>query len=106
MNARGAMSTLRFLSAGCASGEEPYSIAMVAKDTIALPPWEVEINAVDINPVALQKAQHARYSAWALRETPADVQRKWFRPDGHDMVLATSICDAVRFNGGHLVSDV
>ena len=105
MNARGAMSTLRFLSAGCASGEEPYSIAMVAKDTIALPPWEVEISAVDINPAALQKAQRARYSAWALRETPADVQRKWFRADGQDMVLDKSICGAVRFDAGNLASD-
>jgi CheR methyltransferase, SAM binding domain len=68
MSARGAAQPLRLLSAGCASGEEPYSIAMVAKETA--PAWDIEIRAVDINPAALQKALHARYSAWALRETP------------------------------------
>jgi chemotaxis protein methyltransferase CheR len=101
MSARGPMSTLRILSAGCASGEEPYSIAMTAKATMAT----VEIRAFDINPAALQKAQHARYSVWALRETPAELQRRWFRADGRDMALDKSIRDAVRFQIGNLASD-
>ena len=82
--------TLRLLSAGCASGEEAYSMAIVARETVADPSWEVLIRAVDLNPAALEKVQRARYSSWALRETPPDVQRRWFRPDGRDMTLDAS----------------
>jgi chemotaxis protein methyltransferase CheR len=103
MNARGAGLPLRLLSAGCASGEEAYSIAMVAKETA--PAWDVDILAVDINPAALQKALHARYSTWALRETPADAQSKWFRLQGNELLLDKSIRSAVRFDTANLASD-
>jgi len=105
MNARRPISSLRLLSAGCASGEEPYSMAIVAKETIAEPGWNVEIRAVDINPAVIQKAQQARYSSWALRETPPDVQDKWFRPDGRDIVLDPSIRAAVEFTEANLAGD-
>src|SRR6185369_654654 len=49
--------TLRILSAGCASGEEPYSIAIAAREAISDRSWKVEIEAVDLNPAALEKAQ-------------------------------------------------
>ncbi len=45
---------LRLLSAGCSSGEEAYSMAIVARETIADPSWKVEIRAVDLNPNALK----------------------------------------------------
>ena len=97
--------TLRLLSAGCASGEEAYSMAIVARETIADPSWEVLIRAVDLNPAALEKAARARYSSWALRETPPDVQRKWFRPDGREMVLDETVRAAVKFEAANLASD-
>jgi chemotaxis protein methyltransferase CheR len=96
---------LRLLSAGCASGEEAYSMAIVVRETVADPTWEVAIRAVDLNPTALEKAARARYSAWALRETPPGIQRKWFRPDGSDFVLDGSVRAAVRFGGGNLAGD-
>jgi chemotaxis protein methyltransferase CheR len=96
---------LRLLSAGCASGEEAYSIAVVVRETIADPSWEVAIRAVDLNPAALEKATRARYSPWALRETPPDVQRRWFRTDGRDFVLDDRVRSAVRFRDGNLAGD-
>jgi len=53
---------LRFWSAGCASGEEPYSLAMVAREQVVDPSWTVSILAVDVNPTALEKAMADRYS--------------------------------------------
>jgi chemotaxis protein methyltransferase CheR len=105
MSARRASSTLRLLSAGCASGEEPYSIAIVTKETVTDPSWTVEIDAVDINPVSLQAARRAHYSAWALRGTSMELQKKWFRVNGRDMVLDKSVCDAVRFSADNLAGD-
>jgi chemotaxis protein methyltransferase CheR len=97
--------TLRLLSAGCASGEEAYTLAIVARESIADAAWEVSIRAVDLNPGALEKAARGRYSSWALRETPADIQRKWFRADGRDMMLDEQIRSAVTFGPANLASE-
>jgi chemotaxis protein methyltransferase CheR len=105
MRAHGTHGTLRLLSAGCASGEEAYSIAILARETIADPTWEILVRAVDINPIALAKAAAARYSPWALRDTPLGQQRKWFRPDGREMRLDETVRHAVRIDAGNLVRD-
>jgi chemotaxis protein methyltransferase CheR len=105
MRARKTQGELRLLSAGCASGEEAYSIAVVARETVTDPAWDVLVRAVDINPIALAKAAAARYSPWALRDTPLDQQRKWFRPDGRDMLLDETVRRAVRVTAGNLVRD-
>jgi chemotaxis protein methyltransferase CheR len=97
--------TLRFLSAGCATGEEPYTIAITAREALIEPSWTVGIRAVDLNPVVLARAKRARYSAWALRETPADMQQKWFRPEKRDMALDDTIRAAVRFDERNLTVD-
>jgi chemotaxis protein methyltransferase CheR len=80
-------------------------MAMVAQETVLDPTWEVAIQAVDVNPAVLEKAARARYSPWALRDTPPDVQRKWFRPDGRDLILEDAVRTAVKFNQGNLASD-
>jgi chemotaxis protein methyltransferase CheR len=101
----GSPKTLRLLSAGCASGEEAYSIAMVARATVADPSFNVLIRAVDLNPNVLEKAARARYSSRALRDTPPDILRQWFRPDGREMVLEETLRAAVKFHAGNLASD-
>jgi len=103
--ARAATRTLSLLSAGCASGEEPYSLAMVAHDQIATPRWTVSIRGIDVNPAALEKAAAARYSTWSLRETPADAQARWFRPLGRELTLVEPIRAAVRFDQRNLTAD-
>lgn len=47
---------LRVLSAGCASGEEPYSLAMLLQDRVPSD-WRVELHGVDLNPRALRVAE-------------------------------------------------
>lgn len=95
---------LRILSAGCASGEEPYSLAIVIREAVD-PSWDVSILGVDVNSVMVTKATRARYSPWALRETPAHVQQRWFRPDGREFVLDETVRAAVRFDACNLVQD-
>ena len=96
---------LRFLSAACASGEEAYTLAILLREVSADPSWAVSILGIDINPLMLERAAHARYSNWALRETPLDVQRRWFRSGGSDMVLDETIRTSVRFEQSNLVED-
>ena len=103
--ARSAERTLSFLSAGCASGEEPYSLAMLAREHIVDPRWAVSILGVDVNPTALEKAAAGRYSSWSLRETPADMQARWFRGEGRDLLVDPSIRAAVRLEERNLSID-
>jgi chemotaxis protein methyltransferase CheR len=95
--AREPIRKLSMLSAGCASGEEPYTLAMLVRERGADCGWDVAIRAFDINPAMLAKAAHGRYSVWALRETPATSQRRWFRNVGKEFELEDSIRAAVTF---------
>lgn len=95
---------LRILSAGCASGEEAYSLAILVREAVD-PSWDVSILGVDVNPAIVKKAARARYSPWALRETPAHVQRRWFTPAGREFVLDEAVRTAVRFEARNLVQD-
>jgi chemotaxis protein methyltransferase CheR len=63
MRANAATKRLRILSAGCASGEEAYTLAIILRTMIADPSWQVSIRAIDANPAALRKAAAARYSS-------------------------------------------
>ena len=92
---------LRFLSAGCSTGEEAYSIAIIAREVIG-DACRFEIIAADLNPAALHGAERARYSAWALRETPADVRARCFRREGKELVLDESIRGTVNFEAANL----
>jgi len=104
---RGRLGTrrLRILSAGCASGEEAYSVAILTRDLPALVGWQVEIRAIDINVAMLEKAARARYSRWALRETPAEVQARCFREEGGDFVLDASFRSLVSFEERNLAQE-
>ena len=54
---------LRILSAGCSSGDEPYSLAIMVREALPnLAAWDVKIIGMDINPAVLIKATQARYS--------------------------------------------
>lgn len=102
--ARGRIRRLSLLSAGCASGEEPYSLAMLAHEG-ADPGWNVAIRAFDINPAMLAKAARGLYSAWALRETPATSKLRWFRSVGRDFELDATIRAAVTFQEVNLAQE-
>src|SRR5262245_52198113 len=57
---------LRIWCAGCASGEEPYSIAIIIHKNIPdLKEWKIEIFATDINPFFLAKAKSGIYTRWS-----------------------------------------
>ena len=76
---------LRIWSAGCCSGEEPYSIAMLLDRLIPdIQNWKLTILATDINPRFLRKAAQGVYGEWSFRDTPGWLRERYFtkRPDG------------------------
>lgn len=83
---------LRLLSAGCASGEEAYSLAILLRERFPeLGSWRIDILGLDVNPAMIAKAQKARYTKWSLRETAEELRDKYFRIDGADFVLEEGI---------------
>ncbi|MFN8453562.1 MAG: CheR family methyltransferase [Anaerolineae bacterium] len=69
---RGTAPQLRIWSAGCATGEEAYSVALVLKELLPdLENWQILILATDINPDALARAREGLYSDWSFRENRA-----------------------------------
>ncbi len=96
---------LRILSAGAASGEEAYSLAILARERLgeAAAESRVRILGIDVNPAILQKARRARYSPWSLRETPPDVRDRNFRSEGRDFVLDDAVRAMVTFEEKNLV---
>jgi chemotaxis protein methyltransferase CheR len=97
---------LRILSAGCASGEEPYSLAILVREALPdLAAWDVKIIGIDVNPAMLAKAKQARYTAWSLRASSEDAKRRYFRQDGRDFVLAPEVQKMVTFEERNLVDE-
>lgn len=103
--ARAITKQLRLLSAGCSSGEEAYSLSILTRESLNDSSWEVRIDGVDVNPNAVERARAARYSQWALRETPARVAQQYFLNEGREYVLSKAIRDSARFEEGNLVTD-
>ncbi|MEO8199102.1 MAG: protein-glutamate O-methyltransferase CheR [Gemmatimonadota bacterium] len=80
---------LRVWSAGCASGEEPYSLAMLFAETshrAAHPEWmqRLAIDATDIDRVCLERAKAGVYPQSAFTETPPDLLSAYTEPAGDD----------------------
>jgi chemotaxis protein methyltransferase CheR len=98
-----ASACVRVLSAGCSSGEEPYSLAMIAHDDVADAASRVAIEAIDVNAIAIEKARKARYTRWSLRSVPPDVERRWFSREGSVFCVAPKIRHAVAFRRASLM---
>lgn len=70
---------LRIWSAGCCTGEEPYTLAIVLDRLIPdLEDWNVTILATDINPQFLSRARKGRYTEWSFRGVPECVRERYF----------------------------
>jgi chemotaxis protein methyltransferase CheR len=105
MQARSAERSLRILSAGCASGEELYSVAILAKQTPALASWQISLLGIDINAAMIRKARQGRYSPWSLRGTPAELKERFFRPVGADFLVDDEVRKGALFEQRNLVED-
>jgi chemotaxis protein methyltransferase CheR len=105
MAARHGERRLRLLSAGCSSGEEPYTLAMLVQDFPALTGWDVAVRGVDVNPAALAKARSARYPPWSLRQTAPEARDRFFEVSGREFVVGPAVRAMVTFDRRNLVED-
>ena len=101
-HARRVQRPLRVLSAGCASGEEPYTLAILLREQPGGVQNDVVVRGIDLNPAMLERARRAVYSSWSLRETPEDVVQRWFVREGREYALKEPVRSAVTFEERNL----
>ncbi|HET9919977.1 MAG TPA: CheR family methyltransferase, partial [Ktedonobacteraceae bacterium] len=83
--ARGRDHVLRFWTAGCATGEEPYSLAMLLSDLLGaeLPEWSIKIFATDVDEAAINFARRGLYSENLLNTVPEEYRERFFERVDH-----------------------
>ena len=99
--------SLRIWSAACATGEEPYSIAIFLSKMIPnFKEWNISILATDINTRSLKKASIGIYREWSFRDNSSDFKRNYFTEtkEGHYQIHS-NIKKLVNFTCLNLVED-
>jgi chemotaxis protein methyltransferase CheR len=99
--------TLRIWSAGCSTGEEPYSIAILLFEHFPeLLSWDVKILATDIDFDALECAAEAVYRPWSFRGVAPEVMQKhWEQLDGERFRVIERVRSLVSFSPLNLVTE-
>ena len=97
---------LRIWSAGCAAGEEPYSLAMLVDELAPrLAGWNVLILGTDIDSEALEKAGRGSYREWSFRALDDARKQRYFRAHGDQWRIDPRLRDKVSFRNVDLVCD-
>lgn len=98
LSTRRATRSLRFWSAACSSGQEPYSMAMVARDTPEVAGWRLEILGTDLSEKMVERARSGRYSQLEVnRGLPATMLVEHFARAGTHWQVGPEIASAVQF---------
>ncbi len=98
--------SVRVWSAGCSTGQEPYSVAMTVLDVLPDPEgWAIEIMGTDLNDEALEAARRGWYPDRRLNGVDRPNLEKFFRQEGKGYAVAEPLRRLVRFERHNLVTD-
>jgi two-component system CheB/CheR fusion protein len=100
-------SALRIWSAGCASGEEAYSLAMLFAEAMGIAPFRehVKIYATDVDSDALNQARQAAYTEKQLADVPTPLKEKYFEYTGDRYLFHKELRRSVIFGRHDLLQD-
>ncbi|MBC7869671.1 MAG: tetratricopeptide repeat protein [Chitinophagaceae bacterium] len=94
---------LNIWSIGCASGEEPYSVAMTLHELIPdIAHWTIRLIGTDLNAAALNVARRGIYRKWAFRHTDIDFQNLYFDQATDGLQIKPFIREMVTFRHANL----
>ena len=97
---------VRVWSAGCSTGEEPYTLAMFLLEEKQLAGWNFDILATDLNSNSLETARAGIYGDYALRNVAEPLRRKYFRDAGNGRLEANDLLKShIRFDRVNLSDD-
>ena len=90
---------IRIWSAGCSTGEEPYTLAMILNEVLKseLPTWDIKITANDLSEAVLAAARKGVYSDYALRTTPPDIISRYFKKEGNNYLVDSKLKHLISF---------
>jgi chemotaxis protein methyltransferase CheR len=98
--------SLRIWSAGCSTGEEAYSLAVLVKELIPdYEQWNILILGTDINQESIEKAKLGIYDAWSFRMVDTELQRRYFYQWKTSWKVDERIRKMVTFRYGNLMKD-
>jgi len=98
---------LRIWSAGCSTGEEPYtlSILMLEEAQRRLKDWKIEILATDLNERSLAHAKNAIYGTYSTRNLTPYYRQKYFVPEGDQLQVQPTVRESISFSRLNLSDD-
>lgn len=97
---------LRVWSAGCSSGEEPYSLAMLISELLPVRDhWQIQILGTDLNDKAIEQAQKGTYTEWSFRQTEPQLRKRFFSRRDDCWEIDPDIRAMVTFRRCNLVLD-
>jgi len=97
---------LRVWSAGCSTGEEAYSVAILLRELVpASAGWDIEVVGTDISTKSLAAAREGRYGSRSLGAVGPETTERWFTRDGDDFVVRPELHDLVEFRHHNLVAE-
>ena len=93
---------IRILSLPCSTGEEPYSIAMALFDA-SIPAEQFTIDAMDISPISIQRAQRGVYGKNSFRGSDIAYRERHFNPVDDGFLLHERVREQINFTAGNLL---
>lgn len=98
-DARKSSRRLRLWSAGCSTGQEAYSLAMMLQESEARwAGWSIDLAATDVSEAAVSRARRGRYSQFEIqRGLPVRTMLRWFEQDGEEWIVSPLLRRKVRF---------
>lgn len=99
---------IRIWSAGCSTGEEPYSISMTLRENFNLSGWDCKILATDLDSKVIEKGQQGIYGVDRIESLPVERKKQWFLHDRNhpDVVkVKPALQELIRFKRLNLLED-
>ena len=90
---------LNIWSAGCSSGEEPYTLSILLHESLKmeLARWKINITAVDLSPAMIDRAKKGVYGDYAFKTTPDDIKKRYFSKDAGGWKIKPTVAKLVNF---------
>ncbi len=87
-------------SAGCSSGEEPYTLSIMLHEELGpdIKRWKIQITGCDLSPAMIAKAKSGVFSEYSFKTTPDAIKKKYFNPVGDGLKVTPAVASLTTFS--------
>jgi len=106
MKNNSASKRIRIWSAGCSTGEEPYTLAICAKEKLPVERWDIKILATDLDTNVVEHGKRGEYDVDRIEDLDSSRKKRWFLKDGGEQVrVKPSLQELITFKPLNLLND-